>query len=46
MKDFLHIVKNPQNCLVLEKINVHKVFAHKLMFVIRKRNKNTHTQKN
>jgi hypothetical protein len=43
MEDFLHIVKNPQNCLVLEKIKAHKVFAHKLMFVKRKRNKNTHT---
>jgi len=50
MEDFLHVVKNPQNCLVLEKIKAHKVFAHKLMFCVfalfGKRNKNTHTQKN
>lgn len=34
MEYFLHVVKNPQNCLVLEKIKAHKVFAHKLIFVV------------
>ncbi len=34
MEYFLHVVKNPQNCLVLEKIKAHIVFAHKLIFVV------------
>jgi hypothetical protein len=34
MEYFLHVVKNPQNCLVLEKSKAHKVFAHKLIFVV------------
>jgi hypothetical protein len=51
MEYFLHIVKNPPNCLVLEKIKAHKVFAHKLMFlkihcsIWEKKQEHTHSEK-
>jgi hypothetical protein len=52
MEYFLHVVKNPKNCLVLEKIKAHIVFAHKLIFVVyllylgKETRTHTHTQEN